>query len=192
MSSRQVSRVASCPSWEAAIVEHRQVLDACSDLGPTIARVAQLIHDCLLGDGTVFVCGNGGSHAHATHLAAELVVRYRKSRSPMAAVALGCNPAVLTAVINDLDPVSIFERELIALAGPGDLLFAISTSGNSANVCRALFVAVPAGLTTIGLTGANGMNAWVHHEIRVPSTNTARIQEVHTMIIHALCEALDA
>ncbi len=178
--------------WLQTISEHRQVLDRCEDLGSAITLAAQAMREALEVGGKIFVCGNGGSHAHAVHLAAELVVRYRKNRASLAAIALGCNSAVLTATLNDLDPVRIFERELIALGRTGDLLVAISTSGRSLNVSKALSVAVPMGLMTIGLTGADGMSAWCHHEIRVPSTSTARIQEFHTMILHALCEELDA
>lgn len=179
-------------NWLEALSEHRQVLDASAKLGPTITVVAHAMRDALAAGGKILICGNGGSHAHAQHFAAELVVRFKKNRDPMAAIALGSNPAVLTAVVNDLNPRDIFVREAAALVRPGDVLIGISTSGVSSNVCRALAVAAEMKAVTIGLTGQAGMGIDVIHEIRVPSTSTARIQEFHTMIIHALCEVLDA
>lgn len=192
MTSREVSRVTDSSAWEASLAEHRQVLDTSTCLGPTITLAAQAIRDTLTARGKILICGNGGSHAHAQHFAAELVVRFKRNRNPMASIALGSNPAVLTAVNNDLDPRDIFVREAVALLAPRDVLIGISTSGVSPNVCRALAVATELKAITIGLTGRGGMGVPVTHEICVPSTSTARIQELHTMIIHSVCEALDA
>ncbi len=192
MSSHEGSRVADCPSWDAALADHQRVLSASANLGPTIILAAEAMREALAAGRKILICGNGGSHAHAQHFAAELVVRFKKTRDPMAAIALGSNPAVLTAVINDLNPKDIFVREAAALLVPGDLLIGISTSGVSPNVCRALAAATELKAVTIGLTGRGGMGVLVDHEIRVPSTSTARVQEMHTLIIHALCESLDA
>lgn len=189
---RGFSFVSSPVDWAKTLSEHRQVVDASGTLGPTITLVAQSMRHSLENGGKILACGNGGSHAHAQHLVAELVVRYRTTRAAMAAIALGSNPAVATATINDLTPTDIFAREVAALIRPNDVLVGISTSGTSVNVCRALDAAQNVGAITIGLTGRTGMAAPVTHEIRVPSTNTARIQEMHTLIIHAICEALNA
>lgn len=178
-------------SWAEALANHRDVLDSCAELAQDIDQVVAALARVLRRGGKVMVCGNGGSAAHAQHFAAELVVRYQRNRPALAAIALGSNPAILTATINDLSPDDIFVRELHALVGSNDALFAISTSGRSTNVCRALDAADGLELITIGLTGASGMAAPVDFEIRVPSSSTPRIQEIHTLIIHAICEGLD-
>lgn len=192
MNRKEGCTVPRLPSWQDVLAEHRQVLDASSLLLPTLEGVAATLTQCLQQRGQILVCGNGGSHAHAQHFVAELVVRFKKNRDPMAAVALGSNPAVVTAVMNDLNPRDIFVREAAALLAPGDVLLGISTSGVSPNVCRALACARELGAVTIALTGQSGMGAEVDHEIRVPSINTARIQEMHMVVLHWLCEALDA
>lgn len=179
-------------NWIDTIAGHHQVAAASGVLSQTLDASAQVLRTCLQTGGKVLVCGNGGSHAHAQHFAAELVVRYQKTRDPMAAIALGCNPAVLTAVINDLNPRDIFVREIKALLAPGDVLLGISTSGVSPNVCRALACAHELKAVTIGLTGQGGMGVIVDHEIRIPSASTARIQEMHMVVLHWLCESLDA
>jgi phosphoheptose isomerase len=178
--------------WPETLTQLRAVLEASEALAPTIDRAVKRMRSALDRGGIIFTCGNGGSHAHAAHLTAELVVRYRHTRPAFASLALGCNSAVLTATVNDLQPVELFERELGALAGPNDLIFAISTSGKSPNVLRAVSAARERGLDTVALTGGDGLATPVGVEIRVPSTQTARIQELHTMIIHSICEALDA
>lgn len=180
------------PSWADLLREHRQVVDASEMLLPTLEAVSGALRYCLKKGGKILVCGNGGSHAHAQHFVAELVVRYKKNRDPMSAIALGSNPATSTAVMNDLNPKDLFVREAKALLHPGDLLMGISTSGVSANVCRALTVARELKAVTVGITGQAGMGVKVDHEIRVPSTHTARIQEMHMVILHGLCEYLDA
>lgn len=179
-------------SWQSALAEHRGVLDASEALLPALESAVTALRTCIGSERKVLVCGNGGSHAHAQHFAAELVVRFQKTRAPLPALALGSNPAVATAVINDLNHQDLFVRETRALIAPGDILLGISTSGSSPNVCRALSAATERGAVTIGLTGEGGMNAYVDHEIRIPSRCTARIQEMHMLVLHWLCESLDA
>jgi D-sedoheptulose 7-phosphate isomerase len=192
MNTQEGCTLPTSPSWRAALSEHQRVLEASDMLLPSLEAVAAALSSCLKKGGKVLVCGNGGSHAHAQHFAAELVVRYKRTRDPMAAIALGSNPAVLTAVMNDMNPRDIFVREAKALLVPDDVLIGISTSGVSSNVCRALGLARDLKAVTVGLTGQGGMGVKVDHEIRVPSASTARIQEMHMLVIHWLCETLNA
>lgn len=192
MAMREGCTVPGLPAWTAILEEQRQVLQACENLQPVLEAAAMSLRECLARGGRILICGNGGSHAHAQHFAAELVVRFKRNREPMAALALGCNAAVTTAVINDLDPRDIFVREARALLRPGDALIGISTSGVSANVCRALATANDMLAITVGLTGLGEMDVDVVHEIRIPCKDTARIQEAHMLVLHWLCEALDA
>lgn len=180
------------PSWADALGEHLRVVAASAAALPALGAATIALRECLDRRGKILVCGNGGSHAHAQHFVAELVVRFKRTRDPLAALALGCNPAVLTAVNNDLNHRDIFVREAKALLAPGDILLGISTSGVSSNVCRALACASELQGVTIGLTGQAGMGVAVDHEIRVPSLSTARIQEVHMVMLHWLCESIDA
>lgn len=175
--------------WDAAVESHQQVLAQCESLGADIDRATTLLRGCL---GKILICGNGGSAAHAQHLAAELVVRYRKDREAIPAIALTADSAILTAAGNDLGYVEIFRRQVEALARSQDVLVAISTSGKSPNVYTACHSAGAMGCRVIALTGQHGLYDYIPDvEIRVPSTVTARIQEIHTLIIHTLCEGLE-
>ena len=158
-----------------------------------IVKVCKLIADCLLKDGTVFWCGNGGSAADSQHLAAELVGRFKNDRKPLKSIALTSDTSVLTCISNDYNYDSIFSRQLEALASEGDILIAISTSGNSSNIVNALRAAGKLGVKTIGLFGENGGKAldFADFTILAPSTNTARIQEIHILIGHIMCEVLE-
>ncbi len=142
----------------------------------------------------ILVCGNGGSAADAQHLAAELSGRYLKERRALAGIALTTDTSALTAIGNDYGFDQIFSRQVEALGRPGDLLIGISTSGNSPNVLRAVEAAKGLGLHTLGLLGRDGgkLKDQVDDALVVPSTVTARIQEVHQMVYHFWCEALDA
>ncbi len=144
--------------------------------------------------GRVLVCGNGGSAADAQHLAAELSGRYLKERKALAGIALTTDTSALTAIGNDYGFDQVFSRQVEALGRPGDLLIGISTSGNSPNVLRAVAAAKGLGLRTLGLLGRDGgkLAAEVDEALVVPSTVTARIQEVHQMVYHFWCEVLDA
>ena len=140
------------------------------------------------------LCGNGGSAADAQHIAAELVGRFQAERQPMRALALGQNVSTATAVTNDYDFEQVFARELTAFARPEDVLIAITTSGTSANVLRALEAARALGAGTIGLTGerAGDLAGLCDQLLQVPARETARIQELHIGVGHALCQIIEA
>jgi len=172
---------------EAGVDAHR-TFDA--QAGADAERAAHLIREAALAGRLVLACGNGGSATDAQHLAAELVVRFVRTRRAASAVALTADGAVLTAIANDLGVAAMFARQIEALGRPGDVVVAFTTSGRSANVVEALKVANARGLSTIALTGRDGGEAGalagVH--VNVDSDVTARIQEVHRTWIHAVCE----
>ena len=157
--------------------------------GDQIIEAARLTQSCLRAGGKLIVFGNGGSAADAQHLAAELVGRYRAERQALAAIAITTDSASMTAIANDYGFEQIFSRQVEALAKPNDLVVAISTSGNSANVLCALEFARTVGITSIGLTGMDGgkLRDLVRVCICVPSNSTPRIQESHALIVHILC-----
>src|ERR1700738_72533 len=154
-----------------------------------IAAAATAIVSCLRAGGKLIVFGNGGSASDAQHIVAELVGRYAVKRQALAAIALTTNSSSLTAIANDFGFEEIFARQLEALAQPQDVVIAISTSGNSPNVLRAMETAKALGLKKIGLTGNDGgkLRDLVDTCVIVPSDSTPRIQEAHTLIIHILC-----
>jgi phosphoheptose isomerase len=166
-------------------------------LAPATARAARVLVDCLQGGGKLLACGNGGSAADAQHFTAELLGRYERERDGLPAIALHADTSTLTAVSNDYGYEAVFARQVRALGRPGDVLIAISTSGNSPGVLRAVEAAQEAGLAVVALTGRDG-GALAPRlrapdvEIRVPSAVTARIQEVHILVLHCLCELIDA
>ena len=141
----------------------------------------------------ILIIGNGGSAADSQHFAAELMVRFKKERSPYPAIALTTDSSILTAHGNDYNFKTIFRRQVEALGSKGDCLFALSTSGTSPNIIEAISAAKKKKLFVIGLTGAEGgkMKDMCDIIIRVPSDNTARIQENHIFIIHILCQLLE-
>jgi len=152
---------------------------------------------CVTGGGKVLACGNGGSAADAQHFAAEFVGRYERERPELAAIALTTDSSILTAIANDYDFTSIFSKQVRALGQPGDILLAISTSGNSANVLAAIEAAHEKDMVVIGLSGRQGgkfaqalRDTDIH--ICVPHERTARIQEVHLLVLHCICDAVDA
>ena len=158
-----------------------------------IAAAAEAMIACLENGGTVFFCGNGGSAADAQHLACELAGRYLLERPALAAVALTTNTSSLTAIGNDFGFAEVFSRQLEGLGSPGDLLVALSTSGGSPNVLKAIEVAHAMGLVVIGMTGMSGqrMAALCDHALVTPHTVTPRIQEGHIAMGHALCELVE-
>jgi D-sedoheptulose 7-phosphate isomerase len=166
---------------------------AALELPPVLER-AIAVYECLRAGGKSLACGNGGSAADAQHLAAELVGRFREERQALPAIALTADTALLTALSNDYGYERVFARQVEALARPGDVLLAFSTSGNSANVVQAAQTARRRGCTVVALTGARGGELAGHADVllKAPSSTVARIQEVHTLCIHVLCEALDA
>jgi len=174
--------------------EHQDVIASISSfVSDQILELGVLIAYSLKSRSTLFWCGNGGSAADSQHLAAELVGRFKKDRRALRSVALTTDTSVLTCVANDYSYEDIFSRQLEALARDGDVLVAISTSGNSENVLRALRVAKELGLKTIALLGKDGGHAKVLADLAivVPSDSTARIQEAHILIGHILCDLIE-
>ncbi|NCX93552.1 MAG: phosphoheptose isomerase [Gammaproteobacteria bacterium] len=165
-------------------------------LGPQIVAAAQLMVDALLNGKKILCCGNGGSAADAQHFSAELLNRYEVERPPLPAIALTTDTSTLTSISNDYDFNEVFSKQLHALGQEGDVLLAISTSGNSANINRAISVAHERGLKIIALSGKDGgkMAGLLKNsdiEIRIPAAKTARIQESHITVIHCLCDLID-
>ena len=169
---------------------------ACAELTTPIARAGSLLAASLRAGGKALACGNGGSAADAQHFAAELVNRFETERSPLAGLALTTDSSNLTAIANDYAYDQVFAKQIRALGKPGDVLLAISTSGNSASVTEAIRAAQAQGLAVVALTGNGGgkmaplLRATDIH-ICVPHRRTARIQEVHLLALHCLCDILD-
>lgn len=176
---------------QAAIDLKRAFFDAELD---HVLRQADDMAERLRRGCRILVCGNGGSAADAQHLAAELSGRYLKERRALAGIALTTDTSALTAIGNDYGFDQVFSRQVEALGRPGDLLIGISTSGNSPNVIRAVASAKELGMQTLGLLGRDGgqLRTLVDDALVVPSPVTARIQEIHQMVYHFWCEALDA
>lgn len=174
--------------------EHRMVLDATArEIGHSFAAILQVLESSLRKGGKVLLFGNGGSAADAQHIAAELVIRYKGDRPAIAAISLTTDSSALTACGNDLGFDALFERQVEALGREDDVAMGISTSGKSPNVLRGLRRARQLGLRTVGLTGGAGgeMPSLCDAAIVIPSTVTARIQEMHITIGHMLCKALE-
>jgi D-sedoheptulose 7-phosphate isomerase len=153
------------------------------------ARAAELVSDALLAGRKLLLAGNGGSAADAQHLATELVVRFKKTRDALAAIALTTDSSILTATGNDFGFEQVFARQIHALGQPGDVLLAISTSGRSPNILAACRAARERGMAVIGFTGAKGepMRQCCDVSVHVPSEDTALIQQVHITLGHTLC-----
>ena len=180
--------------FQRSLAEHRAALEAVTGMAPDILRAAERIAQALRQGGRIFACGNGGSAADAQHFAAELTGRFERERRGLAGIALTTDTSALTAIGNDYGFEAIFARQLEALGRPGDVLLALSTSGNSPNVLCAVEAARKQEITTIGLLGRDGgaLAAQVDQALVVPVARTARIQEMHILILHLLCEAIDA
>ncbi len=174
-----------------------QSLKACVEamqaLLPQIEATGQLLVERLHRGHTLFACGNGGSATDSMHLCEELVGRYRGERRPLPAVSLNTDTSVLTCIANDYGYEAIFSRQIEALGKSGDLLVGFSTSGNSENIRQAFLSAKNQGVTTVLLTGNDGgsIHAIADHSIIIPSDNTARIQELHTFVLHAWLELVE-
>ena len=165
-------------------------------LAKPIADAVGTLVGCITAGGKVLVCGNGGSASDAQHFAAEFIGRFERERPGLPAIALSTDSSILTAIGNDYDFNAIFSKQVQAIGAPGDVLLAISTSGNSANVLAAVDAAHAKDMAVIGLTGRTGgkmrellLETDVH--VCVPHERTARIQEVHLLVIHCLCDAVD-
>lgn len=174
----------------AAKEEAREALTA------PAAVAAERMVAALMADRKILACGNGGSAADAQHFAAEMVGRFEKERPGLAAISLTTDTSALTAIANDYDYDLIFSKQVRALGQPGDILLAISTSGNSVNVIEAIHAAHDRQMTVIALTGKDGgkiteLITGEDIQLNVPALRTARIQEVHILLIHSICDAID-
>jgi D-sedoheptulose 7-phosphate isomerase len=161
---------------------------------PQLTTIIRLIADALENGNKLLLFGNGGSAAQAQHLAAEFVNRLFMDRPPLPAIALSTDSSILTSIGNDYSFSEIFSKQIVALGKEGDVAIGISTSGNSANVIRAIEVAKEIGLETVALTGKDGgdLAKVAGHSLIVPSSSTPCIQEVHMAIAHILCEMVEA
>jgi len=160
---------------------------------PQIEEASKTVVETLKKGNKVLLCGNGGSASDAQHIAAELAGRYKSERRGLAGIALNTDTSVMTAISNDYGYDRVFDRQVEALAREGDLLIGISTSGDSMNIMSAFAVAKLLGCRTIGLSGKEGgeINRICHLNLIVPSNDTPRIQEMHILIGHILCQAVD-
>lgn len=177
-----------------SIETKRQAMDA---MIPMIARAAEAASSALLENHKILTCGNGGSAADAQHFSSELLNRFERERPPLPAIALTTDSSTLTSIANDYDYHEVFSKQVRALGQTGDVLLAISTSGNSPNVVRAIGAAHERNMVVIAFTGRDGGEMARHLqesdvELRVPVERTARIQEVHLLLIHCLCDLIDA
>jgi D-sedoheptulose 7-phosphate isomerase len=181
-------------SFRVSLQELSSVLAVSSDLETAVDQAGETILLCLRRGGKLLTCGNGGSAADALHLAEELVGRYNAERRALPAICLNADVTALTCIGNDYGYDQVFSRQVEALGRPGDVLVGFTTSGNSPNVLAAFHRARDLGVTTILVGGKNGglAKGLCEHEIIVPSFTTARIQEVHTLILHQWLESIDA
>ncbi len=179
---------------QQAFQSHQTVMTKMEALLPTIETIAQTVLTSLKKGGTVFFMGNGGSAADAQHLAAEFIGRFQLERKAIPAIALTTDSSILTCLSNDYDYSIIFSRQLEALCKPEDIVFGISTSGNSMNVLKGIQVAKKVGAKTIGFTGHQGGELVDITDIclTIPSNNTARIQEAHIFAGHTICEWVES
>lgn len=180
--------------WQSEFDEHEAVAKSTRQaLVEPFEEALMVSTASIKAGGKILFCGNGGSAADAQHLATELTVRYKTDRAPIAAVALTTDTSALTAIGNDFGFEQLFARQVAALGKKGDVLIAISTSGNSRNIINALTEARNMGITTVGFTGKTGGNMASLCDIllNVPSTTTARIQEMHITLGQMLCGALE-
>lgn len=170
--------------------------EASGQLAPIIVAAAELMTSCLLNEGKILSCGNGGSAGDAQHFSSEMLNRFEMERPGLPAIALTTDTSTITSIANDYQFADIFSRQIRALGQPGDVLLAISTSGDSHNVVHAIDAAHDREMRVIILSGCEGgriadLVRETDIEIRVPSWSTARIQEVHLMIIHSICDLID-
>lgn len=172
-------------------------LDAVEAMAAPVAGAIEALTACLINGGKILACGNGGSAGDAQHFSSELLNRFERERPSLPAIALTTDSSTLTSIANDYSYNEVFSKQIRALGQPGDVLLAISTSGNSANVIQAIQAAHDREMIVVALTGRDGggMASLLlpeDVEIRVPSTVTARIQEVHLLAIHCLCDLIDS
>ena len=177
-----------------ALDEHLGLLGWVRESLPRIEELAGRVVDVYRGDGRLFTFGNGGSACDANHLAEELLARYRRERRPLAATSLSADASVLTCIANDYSFEEVFERQVRGLVRTGDMVVGFTTSGRSENVVRALAAAREAGAVTVVFAGGAGKPAsdQADYAFVVPSDSTARVQEIHVLLLHLLLEPVDA
>ncbi|QKT03058.1 phosphoheptose isomerase [Ectothiorhodospiraceae bacterium 2226] len=180
--------------FEDSIAAKQRALAA---LAAPLAAATRLLAECLRADGKILSCGNGGSAGDAQHFSSELLNRFERERPGLAAMALTTDTSTLTSIANDYHYREVFAKQVRALGRRGDVLLAISTSGNSENVLHAVAAAHEVGMRVVALSGRNGGALATalrdgDAEIRVPADSTARVQEVHLLCIHCLCDGIDA
>jgi D-sedoheptulose 7-phosphate isomerase len=176
-----------------ALAEHGALLAGLDQLFPRVDEAARLIVEAYERDRRVISFGNGGSAADAQHITGELVGRFQRERRPLAALALSVDPSVLTCIANDYSFEDVFARQVQAHARPGDVAIGYTTSGRSENVVRGLRTAREAGAQTVVFAGGDGMPAAEHADVAlvVPSTSTARVQEMHLLLMHLVIDQVD-
>lgn len=189
--SKQESRIEEL--FQASIATKQASVN---EIKSAVASAAEKMHGVFKNQGKVLTCGNGGSAADAQHLSSELLNRFERERDGLAAIALTTDSSTLTSIANDYDYKTIFSRQVLALGNRNDVLIGITTSGNSANVLAAIQAAHQKDMHVIALSGKDGgklPNVLQDGdiEIRVPSESTARIQEVHLLVLHCLCDLID-
>lgn len=178
-------------------IESIEIKQVCQDLlSSEVVAAAEIMVGALVNDKKILSCGNGGSASDAQHFSAELIGRFEKERMGLAAIALSTDTSALTAIANDYDFDLVFSKQVRALGKMGDVLLAISTSGNSANVLEAVRAAHERGMIVVALTGKDGgkIAEELNNDdilLNVPHGRTARIQEVHILLIHAICDCID-
>lgn len=185
----------SKPSVADYFAAHQKaVSDSLGTLSPAIESSSEAIVAAVVASRKVIAFGNGGSATQASHLAGELLGRFRENRRPLPAIALGSDPGVVTCIANDFGYDAVFDRQVEALAEPGDIAIGLSTSGKSQNVIRGLVAAKRCGAVTIALTGSIGLAGGIKadHLLAVRSATTAHVQELHLMVLHLWCMAIDA
>jgi D-sedoheptulose 7-phosphate isomerase len=177
-----------------AVNEIGDVAEATLRLEDDFNRAAALVVETLAGGGKILACGNGGSAAEAQHFVTELVGRYKSNRPPLPAIWLGGDTGQMTCIANDFTADEVFSRPFAALASDRDLLLALSTSGRSPNVIRCLDEAAKRGVKSVALLGKDGGQAAARATVAlvIPSASTARVQEMHLLMVHALCDAIEA
>ena len=177
-------------------VSTQLILETCEQIAPNIVTAAEMITSCLLKDKKVLSCGNGGSAASAQHFSAIMLNRFESERPGLPAFCLASDTATLTSIANDYQYAEVFSKQIRSIGQSGDVLVAISTSGDSHNIIHAIDAAHDREMHIIALTGREGGQATdliegTDLEIRVPSWSTARIQELHIIIIHSICDLID-
>jgi D-sedoheptulose 7-phosphate isomerase len=177
----------------SAIAEHLALAEGIEQLLPEVEALVAALIDCYRNDGRVYTFGNGGSAADSLHFAEELVARFQRERRPLAAQSLAADPTVLTCIANDFEFSELFARQVRAFVRAGDVVIGFSTSGRSPNVVRGLAAAREAGATTVLYGGGQGTPAAEHadHALVVPSESTARVQEMHVLLLHLVLDQVD-